>query len=75
MGAANATAASQIAQSNAYGNAANTLGNIGYGYAQQNMNQNLAGNSAYNNNYTSYDANATGGGNFTPTAGNSFTLG
>jgi hypothetical protein len=77
MGAANAQAASQIAQGNIYGNAANSLGSIGYGYAQQQygqQNQGLAGNGAYNNYYTGYDANATGGGNFTPTAGNSFTL-
>lgn len=35
LGAANATAASQIAQGNIYGGAANTLGNIGYMYANQ----------------------------------------
>jgi hypothetical protein len=40
MGAANAQAASQIAQGNIYGNAANSLGSIGYGYAQQQYGQN-----------------------------------
>ncbi len=40
MSAANATAAGQIASGNAYAGASNTLGSIGYGYAQQQNNQN-----------------------------------
>lgn len=70
----NAQAASQIAQGNIWGNVAQTAGNAGSYYAMNNMNQPLAGNAAYNNSYTGYSANATGGGSFTPTAGNSFTV-
>jgi hypothetical protein len=39
IGSANAQAAAQIAQGNIYGNAANTLGNLGYMYANQNNQQ------------------------------------
>ena len=78
MGAANAQAASQIAQGNIYGNAANSLGSIGYGYAQQQYGQNQQYQQGLNN-MGGYNADqiATGaspGGAFTPTAGNSFTI-
>jgi len=71
--AGNAQAASQIAQGQTYGNTAQGIANAGAYYAMNN-NQNLPGNAAYNNNYTGYDANAVGGGSFTPTQGNSFTV-
>jgi hypothetical protein len=78
MSAANANAASQIAQGNIYGNAANSLGSIGYGYAQQNMLQNQQYQQGLNNmggfNSNEIAMGASPGGNFTPTAGNSFTL-
>lgn len=73
-GLGNAQAASQIAQGNAYSNAIGGVSNAASYYGLNNMNQPLAGNAAYNNNYTGYNANATGGGNFTPTAGNSFNI-
>jgi len=72
--AGNAQAASQIAQGNIYGNIANTAGNAAAYYSLNNMNQPLAGNGAYNNNYTAYNANATGGGSFAPTSGGSFNV-
>ena len=43
IGAANAQAASQIAQGNIAGGAANTLGSLGYGYAQNQNMQNMIG--------------------------------
>jgi hypothetical protein len=70
IGAANAQAASQIAQGNVYGNAANTIGGIGYSTLNsmnQPMNQPM--------NTSSIAAGGSGGGGaFTPTAGNSFEL-
>jgi glycogen debranching enzyme len=73
-GLGNAQAASQIAQGNILGNTVQGVANAGAYYAMNNNNANLAGNAAYNNNYTGYNANATGGGSFTPTQGNSFTV-
>jgi len=79
MSSANANAASQIAQGNIYGGAANSLGSIGYGYAQQqNMQQNMQYQQGLNN-MGGYNADqiamgASPGSSFTPTAGNSFTL-
>ena len=64
--AGNAQAASQIAQGNIYGNVANTAGNAAAYYAMNNMNQPLNSTSAY--------GGSAGGGGFTPTSGNSFTL-
>jgi hypothetical protein len=69
----NAQAASQVAQGQVYGNTAQGIANAGAYYAM-NQNQPLAGNAAYNNNYTAYNANATGGGSFTPTSGSSFNV-
>lgn len=69
----NAQAASQVAQGQVYGNTAQGIANAGAYYAM-NQNQGLAGNGAYNNNFTSYNANATGGGGFTPTSGSSFNI-
>lgn len=43
IGSANAQAASQIAQGNIAGGAANTLGSLGYGYAQNQNMQNMIG--------------------------------
>ena len=71
--AGNAQAASQVAQGNIYGNTAQGIANAG-AYYGMNQNQPLAGNAAYNSNYTAYNANATGGGSFTPTSGNSFNV-
>jgi hypothetical protein len=73
-GLGNAQAASQIAQGNILGNTAQGVANAGAYYAMNNNNANLAGNAAYNNNYTGYDANAMGGGSFSPSQGNSFTV-
>jgi len=67
IGAANAQAASQIAQGNIYGGAVNTLGNLGYISAQNQMNQ------PFNANEVALGGSG-GGGSFTPIAGNSFTL-
>jgi len=72
-------AASQIAQGNLAGNAVNSLGSIGYGYAN---NQNMQNQIQYQqglNNMGGYNADqiaqgASPGGAFTPTAGNSFTI-
>ena len=52
IGAANAVAGGQIGSANAYANTANTLGNIGYGYAMQNMNspQSTWSNAGYGSN-------------------------
>ena len=73
IGSANAQAASQIAQGNIYGGAANSLGGIGYmsaqNYGSNLNNQNLSG-------YTPSQIaqGASPGGDFTPTAGNSFVV-
>jgi hypothetical protein len=69
MSAANAQAASQVAQGQTYGNLANTLGNIGYGYAmQQPQNQTqsvgMMGGSQtpnWSNPYSNYNSGATVG--------------
>jgi len=69
IGAANAQAASQIAQGNIYGGVANTAGNMA-GYSMLNsMNQpmNTQGTGIYG-------SNQNGGGSFTPTSGNSFDI-
>ena len=47
MSAANATAASQIANGQTYGNLSNTLGSIGYGYANQQQVQNSIGQAPF----------------------------
>jgi hypothetical protein len=75
MGAGNAQAASNIAQGNAWANTAQTIGNVGayYGMGGGGGGGN-AGAGAYNDRYTSYNANASGGGSFAPTSGNSFSL-
>ena len=67
IGAANATAASQIAQGNIYGGVANTAGNM-LGYSALNsMNQPM--------DTSAIAAGGSGGGGaFAPTAGNSFTI-
>lgn len=65
--AAQANAAGQIGAANAYGGAVNTLGNIGYMYAQNQASQPFNANSVWM-------GSSTPGGSFTPTAGNSFTL-
>ena len=72
-GLGNAQAASQIAQGNIYGGAANTIGSVAAYSAMNNSsnlnNQNLGG-------YTPSQIaqGASPGGAFTPTAGNSFTI-
>jgi hypothetical protein len=68
MGAANAQAASQIAQGNIYGGAVNSLGNLGYGYSQGMFN-NRSGGQSYSGGYGS---GTEGSPNFIgPTQGNS----
>jgi len=68
MGAANAQAASQIAQGNIYSGAANSLANLGYGYSQGIFN-NKGGGQSYSGGYGS---GTEGSSNFIgPTQGNS----
>ena len=69
IGAANAQAASQIAQGNIYGNAANTAGNMA-GYSALNS-MNTPTNTQGTN---IWGSNQNGGGSFTPTSGNSFDM-
>jgi hypothetical protein len=69
IGAANATAASQIAQGNIYGGVANTAGNMA-GYSMLN-----SMNTPTNTQGTGiWGSNQNGGGSFTPTSGNSFDI-
>jgi hypothetical protein len=65
-GLGNAQAASQIAQGNAWSNVAQSLGNAGSYYAMNGMNQPINSSSAW--------GGTAGGGNFSPTAGNSFSI-
>ena len=68
MSAANANAASQIAQGNIYGSAANTLGSLGYGYSQGLFGGNKGGGQTYSGGYGS---GTEGSSNFIgPTQGN-----
>jgi len=75
IGSANAQAASQIAQGNIYGSAANTLGGIGYSTLQSMM-PTQAGSVNNGGSYSDFGVGAGQVGNtgFTPTAGNSFTF-
>ena len=67
IGSAKAQAASQVAQGQIYGNAANSLGNIAYlGYQN-------AGTSPINSSNAAFGSGG-GGGGFIPTSGNSFTV-
>jgi hypothetical protein len=69
IGAANAQAASQIAQGNIYGGVANTAGNMA-GYSALN-----SMNTPTNTQGTGiWGSNQNGGGSFTPTSGNSFDI-
>jgi hypothetical protein len=74
LGAANAQAASQIAQGNIAGNTANALGSIGYGYANQMNNQNLNNQNLGGYTPSEIAQGASPGGAFTPTVGNSFIV-